>query len=164
MSGETPTGPQRRIDRLLEAYDAAHRSRVNVAVQVITVPVMTWCVLAFLSAMPFPDALKFLPGLSWGLVGAAALSLYYLTLSRTLAVGVALGCLLALIVAAIVARTNDTPLWQVALFIYVLAWVAQIGGYRLEERPPTFAEDARFLLIGPAWLLAGLYRRLGIRV
>jgi uncharacterized membrane protein YGL010W len=163
MSGQLPSGPERRIDRLLAAYDDGHRSLINRVIHWISVPVMVWCVLAFLSAMPFPAALRMVPGLSWGVVGAALICLYYLVLSPSLAAGMAVFSLVCLVIAGVVARTDDTPLWQVALFIYVIVWVVQIGGYRLEARPPTFREDARFLVTGPAWLIAALFRRVGIR-
>ncbi len=162
-TGQTPSGPERRIDRLLAAYDEAHRSIVNRAVHWVTVPVMSWCVLAFLSAMPFPDALRLVPGLSWGVVGALALVLYTATMSRPLAVGVATFAFACLILAGVLARWGDTPLWQVALFVYVLAWVAQFLGYSLEARRPGFLEDARYLVSGPAWMLAAVCRRFGVR-
>ena len=36
-------------------------------------------------------------------------------------------------------------------------------GHRIEGKRPSFFQDLQFLLIGPLWLLADLYRRLGIR-
>jgi uncharacterized membrane protein YGL010W len=50
----------------------------------------------------------------------------------------------------------------VALVVFVAAWIGQFVGHRIEGRKPSFLEDARFLLVGPAWVLARLYRKLGI--
>ena len=65
-----PTGTDRRIDRLLAAYGDNHQNLINKAVHWVCVPVITWCELAFLAALPFPDSLRIVPGVSWGLVAA----------------------------------------------------------------------------------------------
>ncbi|HDZ8845068.1 Mpo1-like protein [Aeromonas veronii] len=43
-----------------------------------------------------------------------------------------------------------------------LLWIAQFVGHKIEGKRPSFLADLQFLLIGPAWVLASLYRRLGI--
>ena len=43
----------------------------------------------------------------------------------------------------------------------LLAWIAQFVGHRIEGRKPSFLTDLTYLLIGPAWVLAKLYRKLG---
>jgi len=41
--------------------------------------------------------------------------------------------------------------------------IAALGvGHKIEGRKPSFFEDVKFLLVGPAWLLHFVYRRLGI--
>jgi uncharacterized membrane protein YGL010W len=40
------------------------------------------------------------------------------------------------------------------LLAFVIAWIGQ---------RPSFFKDTQFLMIGPLWLLADVYRRLGIR-
>jgi uncharacterized membrane protein YGL010W len=46
--------------------------------------------------------------------------------------------------------------------VFAVAWIGQFVGHGIEGRKPSFLEDVKFLLIGPAWLLGDLYRRLGI--
>ena len=43
--------------------------------------------------------------------------------------------------------------------VFVLAWIGQFVGHAIEGRKPSFFEDVKFLLIGPAWLLGFVYRR-----
>jgi uncharacterized membrane protein YGL010W len=50
----------------------------------------------------------------------------------------------------------------VAAVVFVLAWIGQFVGHLIEGRKPSFFEDIKFLLIGPAWLLGFIYRRAGI--
>jgi uncharacterized membrane protein YGL010W len=46
--------------------------------------------------------------------------------------------------------------------LVVAAWAGQFVGHALEGRRPSFFEDLKFLLVGPAWLLAAAYCRFGI--
>ena len=53
-----------------------------------------------------------------------------------------------------------TLLWA-ALAVLVTGWIAQFIGHRIEGRRPGFLSGPGYLLIGPLWVLAKLYRRLG---
>ena len=52
-------------------------------------------------------------------------------------------------------------LLSLAVGVFVLAWIGQFLGHKIEGRKPSFLTDLTYLLIGPAWVLAKLYRRLG---
>ena len=54
------------------------------------------------------------------------------------------------------------PLWQLSLIIFVVAWIGQFYGHKVEGKKPSFFKDLQFLLIGPLWLLSKLYRYYGI--
>ena len=54
-------------------------------------------------------------------------------------------------------------LWVLSLAIFVLAWVGQFIGHKIEGKKPSFLKDLQFLLIGPAWLLSFIYKKLNIR-
>lgn len=69
------------------------------------------------------------------------------------------GCLCRLLEG----RLGLTGLFATALTVFVLAWVAQFVGHRIEGRKPSFLTDLTYLLIGPIWVLAKLYRQLGWR-
>ena len=47
--------------------------------------------------------------------------------------------------------------------VFVVAWIGQFIGHSklFEGKRPSFFTDLRYLLIGPAWVLAKLYRKLG---
>jgi uncharacterized membrane protein YGL010W len=55
-------------------------------------------------------------------------------------------------------------LW-LAVGVFVVAWIAQFVGHSklFEGRKPSFLTDLKYLLIGPAWVLAKLYRKLGLK-
>jgi len=58
---------------------------------------------------------------------------------------------------------GTTQLLSLAIGVFVVAWIAQFVGHKLEGRKPSFLTDITYLLIGPAWVLAKLYRKLGWR-
>jgi len=52
----------------------------------------------------------------------------------------------------------------ISLGIFVLAWIGQFIGHKIEGAKPSFFEDLQFLLIGPAWLLHFIYKKVGVKV
>lgn len=52
--------------------------------------------------------------------------------------------------------------WLVWLIVFVVAWIGQFVGHKVEGKKPSFFKDLQFLLIGPLWLLAFMYRRFNL--
>tara|TARA_Y100001970_G_scaffold283198_1_gene397761 strand:+ start:4890 stop:5141 length:252 start_codon:yes stop_codon:yes gene_type:complete len=50
------------------------------------------------------------------------------------------------------------------LFIFIIAWIMQFLGHKIEGKKPAFFKDLKFLLIGPAWMLSAIYLKLKIRI
>ena len=57
----------------------------------------------------------------------------------------------------------DEKVWRLSLAIFVVAWIGQFIGHKIEGKKPSFFEDIQFLLIGPAWLLSFIYNKFGIK-
>ena len=49
------------------------------------------------------------------------------------------------------------PLWMVSIAIFVVAWIGQFYGHKLEGKKPSFIKDLQFLLIGPAWVIQKMF-------
>ena len=49
------------------------------------------------------------------------------------------------------------------LIIFVLAWVGQFIGHKIEGKKPSFLDDVKFLLIGPIWLLHFICKKIGLK-
>ena len=47
------------------------------------------------------------------------------------------------------------------IVIFVLAWIGQFIGHKIEGKKPSFFKDIQFLLVGPIWLLGFLFNRYG---
>src|SRR5580692_9030554 len=88
--------------------------------------------------------------------------IYYLTLSVPLAIGMAAFSLIAIAIVRLVEDTLSIKLEWIAGVLFVFAWVFQFAGHEVEGKKPSFLKDLQFLLIGPAWLMHFLFRRLNI--
>lgn len=138
----------RKIDELFERYGESHRNPANKAIHWICVPLITWSALAALWAAAPPIAY----------VGIGLAIAFYAWLSPLIALGM-------LVVAGLMIWPLPllTPhVLVTAAAVFVLAWIGQFIGHHIEGRKPSFFEDIKFLLVGPAWLLGFVYRRLGI--
>jgi uncharacterized membrane protein YGL010W len=138
----------RKVDELFERYGESHRNRTNERIHWICVPLITWSVLAALWAVS--------PEVAY--IGIALSVAFYACLSVQIALGML--ALFALMVYPLTMLGSNTLV--VAAVVFVLAWIGQFIGHAIEGKKPSFVEDVKFLLIGPAWLLRFVYRRAGI--
>jgi len=159
---ETPVDKAtREVDRWLNSYAADHRNPTNVAIHLVCVPLILWSVIALLWIMPVPAMLG-RAGL-WAGVGMFLALTFYLRLSRSLGyVMLASFVVLGLITAGLYRALGPQDLLFSALTIFVLAWIGQFVGHKIERRKPSFLTDLAYLLIGPAWIMAKLMRRFGL--
>lgn len=145
----------------LDEYGASHQNPINKLVHWFCVPLIYFTVAAFLYAIPFPFAEKGLL-LNWSAIVMVLVILYYLRLNLLLGVLMAVfsfGCLYA---SYWLDRSMAAPLWQIALAIFIVAWIGQFVGHKIEGKKPSFFEDVQFLMIGPAWVFGFLLRKAGI--
>lgn len=145
----------------LNEYGASHRNPLNKRLHWICVPLIALSVVGFLWSAPVPaSAAAISPFLNWGALFLLAIIVYYFTLSVSLALGMILFSALLMLVTYALSQLA-APLWLTSLIIFVLAWIGQFVGHHYEGARPAFFKDLQFLLIGPLWLMAHLYARLG---
>ena len=138
----------RKVDELFARYGESHTNRANEAIHWVCVPLITWSVLAALWAAS-PMA---------AYVGIGLSVAFYAWLSPSIAIGML--AVFALMIWPLTAPQFNVLLTAVAVF--VVAWVGQFIGHAIEGKKPSFFEDVKFLLVGPAWLLHFVYRKLRI--
>jgi uncharacterized membrane protein YGL010W len=152
----------RTLTQWLGEYGASHMHPTTKLLHWICVPPIVLSVMGLLWSLPVPQAFAALsPWLNWATLTALAALAYYLVLSPRLAVGIALAFA---VMFAIVDRLASLPwpLWITSLAIFVVGWIGQFLGHSVEGSRPSFFKDVQFLLIGPLWLVASLYRSLGL--
>jgi uncharacterized membrane protein YGL010W len=156
----------RKIDELLSEYGESHQNETNKAIHWICVPLIFLSVVGLIASIPSGIVQNFLgegnPYANWATVVLVLVLIYYVTISIPLAFGMMLFGVLCLFIVRMIAESNIAPLWAVSLVIFVVAWIGQFYGHKVEGKKPSFLKDIQFLLIGPAWLMHFVYRKLGI--
>lgn len=139
----------RQIDSLLSKYSESHLNPANEVIHFICIPAI---VFSFL-------------GMIWALHPLAAVAVtlvslaYYFKLSVPFALGMMLMSGLMLWILSVMPQQH---VLAVSLGVFIVAWIGQFIGHKIEGKKPSFFDDLRFLLIGPLFVLSFLYRRLGI--
>ncbi|HEY0896825.1 MAG TPA: Mpo1-like protein [Sphingobacteriaceae bacterium] len=160
----------RPIDAYFAKYAESHQNPTNKLIHWICVPLIVFSILGLVWAIPFPhlDFLGRYNGfVNWASFLIAFAVYYYLRLSPMLSYAMLLVIMLfsyLIVTLEKMHRVGGWPeMYQVCLAIFVLSWIGQFIGHKIEGRKPSFLDDVKFLLIGPVWLLHFLFRKAGIR-
>ena len=156
----------RKIDQLLAEYGESHQNSTNKAIHWICVPMIFFSVVGIIASIPSQPVQSVLgngnPYANWAAVLLIFVLIYYVSLSIPLSIGMMLFGALCLTVVNFIVRSTTIPLWAISLIVFFVAWVGQFYGHKVEGKKPSFLKDIQFLLIGPAWLMHFIYKRLGI--
>ncbi len=156
----------RKIDALLSEYGESHQNETNKAIHWICVPLIFLSVVGLIASIPAEIVQSVLregsPYANWATVILILVIVYYASLSVFLSFGMMLFAALCLFLINLVVQLNVGPLWLISAIIFVVAWLGQFYGHKVEGKKPSFFKDVQFLLIGPAWLMHFLYKRIGI--
>ena len=151
---------ERPIDRWFESYSGDHRNDTNQLIHVFAVPAILWSVVALLWCIPMFGTL-FRNGI-WAGLAMFASWVFYNRLSRPIGYGMlavffVMGCICRLIEQ----RYGLQTLLYSAISVFVVAWIAQFIGHKIEGKKPSFLTDLVYLMIGPIWVLSKFYRKMG---
>lgn len=156
----------RKIDELLSEYGESHQNATNKAIHWICVPLIFFSIVGLMASIPSEMVQRFLgegnPYANWAAVALILVLIYYLSLSIALSFGMMLFAVLCLFIARLITESGVAPLWIISIIVFVVAWIGQFYGHKVEGKKPSFFKDVQFLLIGPAWLMHFVYRKLGI--
>lgn len=147
----------RKIDALLSEYGESHQNPTNKTIHWICVPLIFLSIVGLLTSIP-PGWVQVVlgegnPNANWATVALVFVTVYYVTLSIPLSMGMVLFEVLCLLIINFIVELDIAPLWMLCLGIFVLAWIGQFYGHKVEGKKPSFFKDLQFLLIGPAWLM-----------
>ncbi|HET6805942.1 MAG TPA: Mpo1-like protein [Frateuria sp.] len=152
----------RSMQSWLDGYSADHRNPVNQVIHWICVPPIVWTVVALLWTVPVPPA--FLKPGAWAVFAMVLAFAWYWKHSHRLGAALAVAFVaLALLTAWLFGLLGPVRLRWLAVVVFVLAWIGQFIGHKFEGHRPSFLTDLSYLLVGPAWLMEKLLRRLGFK-
>lgn len=153
---------KKTADQWFSEYGESHQNHTNELFHWVCVPVIFYSVAGLLWSIPHPEFFAAVPYLNWATIAFAFVFVFYVRLSLPLAVGMTL--FMAGVVALLLwhEAVCPFPVWKSSLILFVVAWIGQFIGHKIEGAKPSFFKDVQFLLIGPAWLMHFIYRKLGI--
>lgn len=156
--------PKKTADQWFAEYGESHQHHANELIHWICVPVIFFCVIGLIWSIPVPAALgQQLWWFDWALPAMALALMFYVRLSPLLSAGLFAFMTFCYAGVLALAMFAPWPVWQICLTLFVLAWIGQFIGHKIEGKKPSFLKDVLFLLIGPAWLLSHIYRKAGQR-
>jgi uncharacterized membrane protein YGL010W len=154
--------PNRSIQQWFDLYGESHQNATNKLIHWVCVPTIFFCVIGLLAEIP-PDTMPYIGRVPWAKLTVGILLLaFYLPRSFTLTLGMAAWSCFCLWLAKYLQDHAPLPLWAISLAAFTAAWIGQFIGHHIEGKKPSFLNDLQFLLIGPAWLMGFVFRRLGI--
>jgi uncharacterized membrane protein YGL010W len=145
-----------------DEYAVSHQNETNQKVHYICVPLIFFSVFGLLMSIPT----TFLENIfqlynpileNWGLVFGLLVSLFYLRLGFWYFIEMLFVMLLAIVGNFWLG--NHANLLYTSIIIFVLAWIGQFWGHKVEGLKPSFAKDLQFLLIGPLWVIQKLGKK-----
>ena len=156
----------RKIDALLYEYGLSHQNETNKTIHWICVPAIFFSIVGLIFSIPSTVLQELFPFMhnfaNWATFTLLLVLVYYVSLSPPLAFGMLFFSALCLALANLIHLTSPIPLWLISIIIFAVAWVFQFYGHKIEGKKPSFLKDLQFLLIGPAWLMHFIYKKLGL--
>ena len=155
----------RKIDQLFAEYAASHQNKTNKSIHWICVPLIFWTIIGFISIIPSPHFCAAYFGCISivSLVAITLVSIFYFRLSWRIAIIMIFLMLLMEHFAYAVNIHFGRNSWVIYLSVFIITWIFQFIGHKIEGKKPSFLKDLQFLLVGPIWLLHFILNKMGVK-
>lgn len=152
-----------KVERLLGEYRESHQNETNQLIHNIFVPLIYLSVIGLLWDVKLPWEMDFLGGepVNLSMVIAVFVFAYYLSMSFSVAIGMLLMTAVGMIACYL--YQGAVSVWLISLVVFIVSWVFQFIGHKVEGKKPSFFKDLEFFLVGPMWVMTKLYNKLGIK-
>ncbi len=145
-----------------DEYAVSHQNETNKTIHYICVPAIFFSVIGLLFSIP-NTFLKSTFGLynplieNWAAIVAVFIFIFYLRLGFWHFLNMLFFTILCIIGNYWLSGFGNLAL--ISLAIFVIAWIGQFYGHKVEGKKPSFIKDLQFLLIGPLWVLKKLSKQ-----
>lgn len=151
------------IDQWLSEYGESHQNPTNKMVHFVCVPVIFFTIVGLLYCIKLPFSLAAGYPLTVAHIALLFTAIYYGLLSVPLSIGMVLYAVLCLLLCRFIDIATG-QLLLVSIGLFVAAWIAQFWGHNVEGKKPSFLKDIQYLMIGPAWIMSFLFRKVGLSI
>jgi uncharacterized membrane protein YGL010W len=149
-------------------YQESHQNKTNIAIHFLCVPLIFISLFYLLYAIPFPEFsvgnfnIQKSAYLNWGILIYYFLLIFWFRLKFKigflfLVLGLILTYSSVFIYEFLFSGFAKVPVF-IFFIVFVLVWIGQFYGHKIEGKKPSFFDDLKFLLIGPIWVV---YKILG---
>lgn len=158
----------RTMQQWFDEYGESHQNPINKLMHWICIPIIFFSVYGLLASIPSGFLQALVPAsikdyANFGSVLFLLGLVFFLRTSFSIFLGMLAICLLTMMGNIYIMNNISMSLWLVSLIIFVVGWIGQFYGHSVEGKKPSFFKDLQFLMIGPAWLLGFIYKKIGLR-
>ena len=156
----------KEIDVWLEKYAESHQNPTNKLIHWFCVPIITFTLLGLLSLIDFNiNTNNNIYNINFATILVIAAIIFYIRLSVTLTIGMFFFSGICIyFISELSLSYSHQELFLYYFMGFLIAWIGQFIGHKIEGKKPSFFDDIKFLLIGPAWLLSFIYKKLHINI
>lgn len=127
---------------IISTYSSSHQNDTNQLIHFFCVPVIFFNVVGLLYALT--------PVWITGALIAGSLVFYFRSMRSYLPHMIVLYALVLGICSIFAGYKEFVP---VNIGLFIVAWIGQFLGHKIEGKKPSFFQDVFFLLVGPAWVM-----------
>ena len=149
------------LNEWLEEYGESHQNKTNILIHKLCVPLIFVSIYFILFSIPFPFEKTMYA--HWANVVYIFALIFYFKLNVKVGFGFLIfGFLLALL--SFLAWVfwfylSERAMLRYSLIVFVISWIGQFIGHKIEGKKPSFRKDLQFLLIGPFWVVYSKRKR-----
>ena len=135
----------------LDEYGESHQNHTNKLIHYLCVPAIFMTVIGLLWSIPFPIETD-LSWVNWSTALLVPALLFYFSLSLVLGLGMLMFSAICVVFLMWWQANMPVSVLIMSGAVFVIAWILQFIGHKIEGKKPSFFKDVQFLLIGPAWI------------
>ncbi|WP_413290419.1 DUF962 domain-containing protein [Bdellovibrio sp. HCB337] len=139
------------LDQWLQLYSVSHQNRTNQLIHKVCVPAIFFSLFGMIWGIQFGEV-----RLAWiiAILGMA----FYIRLGVKSSLLMLFQLALTFVILHNWSQRTES-LFLPNLGIFVVAWIGQFIGHKIEGAKPSFFEDLQFLLVGPLWVFRVLLKK-----
>ena len=143
------------LESWMDHYSLSHQNEMNKYIHKVCVPIINFTLIGALWCLPRPDFFvnRFI-FMNWAIIGSILSLVFYFRLSLQAFVLMFAKLSSMIWICSLFSNQPAFLFWCLALF--VLSWIGQFVGHKIEGEKPSFLEDLQFLMIGPLWVLKAI--------
>jgi len=147
-------------DQWFAEYAESHQNQTNIELHFVCVPAIYFSIIGMLMSISnlwLMDVTGLLDPflINWAMVIFIPAGLFYMQLSPSILIRMFVFHIVCMIGNYYLATI--APLFYTNLTIFIVAWIGQFYGHKVEGKKPSFFKDLQFLLIGPVWVMKKMF-------